>query len=430
MTSRHWNQLAHYGLYLLIFLLPWQARWIFTGEPSWPYGQISLYATQVLLFAVVTATLLGRTASRDGFQTRLYWPAWALELWAIAASLWAADQGVALYHASLIISAVLLGECVLLLRPDPQRIAMVLFGTGLIQALLAISQFTSQYVFPSTLLGLAEHSATAGHAVLQTSYGLLLRAYGTLPHPNILGAWLAVAWLCGLGLRIPQPTPVMNGKTQRAASLQLILNVGLVVIASGLLLTFSRGAWLAAAVGTAWILIVTSQRISWRRAVASGAVILIAATALTLPLLGTIAGRLPGNDAALEQLSYSSRQQSLVDGWQLVQQSPLLGYGVAPLTEPPHLVPLTITVDLGLIGLVLVLLLAWQMRPRLLNWYSPLWAVPLIAGLVDHHWWTLWAGLSLGALILTLPRGERSAGAAESLPYVPLPPQTHSQLRE
>ncbi len=399
MTSQRWNQLAHYGLYLLIFLLPWQARWIFAGEPSWPYGQISLYATQVLLFAVVTATLLGRTASRDGFQTRLYWPAWALELWAIAALLWAADQSVALYHASLIISAVLLGECVLLLRPNPRRIAMVLFGTGLIQALLAISQFTSQYVFPSTLLGLAEHSATAGHAVLQTSHGLLLRAYGALPHPNILGAWLAVSWLCGLTLRVPM------GRSGSLAY-RMALNFGLLVIMLGLLLTFSRGAWIAAAVGTIWILIIAAKKISWRRAVASGAAILIAVTMLTLPLLGTIVGRLPGNDAALEQLSYSSRQQSLVDGWQLVRQSPLLGHGVAPLAEPPHLVPLAIVVDLGLIGLVLVLLLAWTMRPRLLNWYSPLWAVPLFAGLVDHHWWTLWAGLSLGVLMLTLPQQD------------------------
>ena len=399
MTSQRWNQLAHYGLYLLIFLLPWQARWIFAGEPSWPYGQISLYATQVLLFAVVTATLLGRTASRDGFQTRLYWPAWALELWAIAALLWAADQSVALYHASLIISAVLLGECVLLLRPNPRRIAMVLFGTGLIQALLAISQFTSQYVFPSTLLGLAEHSATAGHAVLQTSHGLLLRAYGALPHPNILGAWLAVSWLCGLTLRVPM------GRSGSLAY-RMALNFGLLVIMLGLLLTFSRGAWLATGVGTIWILIVAAQRISWRRALASGMGILIAATALALPLANIIAGRLPSADAALEQLSVNDRKQSLVDGWQLVRQSPLLGHGVAPLAEPPHLVPLAIVVDLGLIGLVLVLLLAWTMRPRLLNWYSPLWAVPLFAGLVDHHWWTLWAGLSLGVLMLTLPQQD------------------------
>jgi len=423
MTSQRWNQLAHYGLYLLIFLLPWQARWIFAGEPSWPYGQISLYATQVLLFAVVTATLLGRTASRDGFQTRLYWPAWALELWVIAALLWAADQSVALYHASLIISAVLLGECVLLLRPNPRRIAMVLFGTGLIQALLAISQFTSQYVFPSTLLGLAEHSATAGHAVLQTSHGLLLRAYGALPHPNILGAWLAVSWLCGLTLRVPM------GRSGSLAY-RMALNFGLLVIMLGLLLTFSRGAWLATGVGTIWILIVAAQRISWRRALASGMVILIAATALALPLANIIAGRLPSADAALEQLSVNDRKQSLVDGWQLVRQSPLLGHGVAPLAEPPHLVPLAIAVDLGLVGLALVLLLAWTMRPRLLNWYSPLWAVPLIAGLVDHHWWTLWAGLSLGVLLLTLPQDEQNDGANALPPYVLPPPQIHSRLRE
>lgn len=400
MTHERWNQLAHWGLLALIFLLPWQTRWIISGDASWPYGQISLYATQLLLFAVVAATLLSKP---DWKNLRRYWPAWLLEFWAIAAVVWSANQGVALYHASLIICAVLLGECVLMLKPDPKRIATVLFGAGMIQALLAISQFANQHVFASTLLGLAEHSAAAGHAVLQTSHGLLLRAYGSLPHPNILGSWLAVAWLCGLGLRIPMGRGV-KGETQRAASLRMILSAGLGIIAMGLLMTFSRGAWLAAAVGTAWVLIVAAKQISWRRAAASGVVILVAAAALALPLAGIIGGRLPGNDAALEQLSYSDRRQSIVNGWQWVSDDPLFGYGTVPFGEPPHLVPLAIAVDLGLIGLIFALLLAWTMRPKLLSWYAPLWAVPLVSGLVDHHWWTLWPGLTMGIIVMILAR--------------------------
>lgn len=401
MEQRRWSKLARHGLYLLIFLLPWQARWIIAGDPSWPYGQISLYATQVLLFAVVAATLL---AKPDWKNLRRYWPAWLLEFWAIAAVLWSTSQSVALYHASLIICAVLLGECVLLQRPNPKRIAAALFTSGAIQSLLAIFQFAGQHVFASTLLGMAGHSATAGHAVLQTSHGLLLRAYGTLPHPNILGSYLAVAWLCGLGLRIPQQTSVTHNWTQHVASLRMIMNIGLVVIALGLLLTFSRGAWLAAATGTIWILIVAAKQISWRRGVASGVTIIIAAAALALPLAGIIGGRLPGNDAALEQLSYSDRKQSLANGWQSFISAPILGHGVGEQGEPPHLVPLAIAVDLGLVGLAFALLLGWTMRPQLLSWYAPLWAVPLVSGLVDHHWWTLWPGLALGALILTLPK--------------------------
>lgn len=154
------------------------------------------------------------------------------------------------------------------------------------------------------------------------------------------------------------------------------------------------------------MLIVAAKKISWRRAIASGVIILVAVAALSAPLLGTIAGRLPGNGAALEQLSYSERKQSLVNGWWSFTSAPFLGHGVAELDEPPHLVPLAVAVDLGLIGIAFVLLLGWTMRPQLLSWYAPLWAVPLASGLVDHHWWTLWPGLALGAVILTLAKSD------------------------
>jgi hypothetical protein len=108
--------------------------------------------------------------------------------------------------------------------------------------------------------------------------------------------------------------------------------------------------------------------------------------------------------SAAERMVYSDRRQSLTDGWRSLVAAPLLGQGVAELKEPPHLVPLAIAVDLGLIGLIFALLLAWTMRPQLLGWYAPLWAVPLVSGLVDHHWWTLWPGLALGALIIALPK--------------------------
>jgi hypothetical protein len=367
----------------------------------WDYGQISLYATQLLLFAVVAATLLSKPEYKN---LRRYWPAWLLEFWAIAAVLWASYQGVALYHASLIVSAVLLGECILLLKPDPRRIATVLFGAGLVQALLAISQFTSQHVWPSTWLGIAEHWALPGHSLLQTANGLVMRAYGSLPHPNILGAWLAVAWLCGLILRIPL------GKSG-PLSYRLALNFGLLVAMLGLLMSFSRGAWIAAAVGTIWTLLIVAKKISWQRAATSAGVILGAAILLALPLRADIHGRTALQSAGgLEGLSISDRRHSIVDGWQLFTQSPVGGYGVAPMVQPPHFVPLAVAADLGVIGLILVVLLVLTLRPRSwLSWYTPLLAVPLVAGLFDHYWWTLWPGLSLGILMLVLPASTPEA---------------------
>ena len=400
MTTALWCRVALTGLYLLIFLLPWQTRWIISsvtldGRP-WDYGQISLYATQIILFAVVTVTLLGKPDYRN---LRRWWPAWVLEFWAIIAMIWSSHQSVALYHASLIVSAVLLGECILLLKPNPRRIATVILGTGLIQGLLAISQFMGQHVIGSKWLGLAEHWAVPGHSLLQTAGGLVLRAYGSLPHPNILGVWLAVAWICGLLLYIPL-------KKTAPLAYRLALNFGLLIILFGLLLSFSRGAWLAVAIGTIWILVVTAKKINWRVAVIAGATILGTVILLAIPFRANIYGRTAlESGGGLEGLSISDRRQSIINGGQLFIHSPLIGYGVTPIVQPPHLVPLAIVDDLGIIGLAIVCLLIFMMRPRRWwDWYSPLLAVPLITGLFDHYWWTLWAGLSLGVIVLVLPR--------------------------
>ncbi|MDP2736252.1 MAG: hypothetical protein Q8O59_00490, partial [bacterium] len=51
------NKIIEYGLYLLIFLLPLQTRWIIkAGELNggpWEYGTYSLYATDILLIIIL-----------------------------------------------------------------------------------------------------------------------------------------------------------------------------------------------------------------------------------------------------------------------------------------------------------------------------------------------------------------------------------------
>jgi O-antigen ligase len=87
----------------------------------------------------------------------------------------------------------------------------------------------------STLLGIADKDAqTLGVAVVETDDGRTLRAYGTFPHPNIFGGYLAVgvialAWLTRFA------------KSKREIALML---VGSAVLGSTLIVTFSRSAWL------------------------------------------------------------------------------------------------------------------------------------------------------------------------------------------
>lgn len=440
-TKEKYQSLAKYGLYLLIFLLPWQTRWIFyqtelSGQ-FWEYGQLGLYATQLLLFIVVIFTLLSKPNWK---LLKNWWPLNLLELWALLSALWAPQPKVALYQAGLIISASLLGECIIMLQLSVKKIAHILVVTGLVQGLLAISQFFAQHINASTIFGLARHSAYFGSSILQTSWGFIMRAYGSLPHPNILGGWLAVCWLAGLILRFqvnlqatthkPASPELQLGELQPNFIYRIAIDFALLTILTGLLLTFSRSAAVSAAVGTIWLLIITAKKNSWSHAAVSAALIIIATIIITLPLHPLIAGRTlsltkggacPAEalcEGGLENFSLTDRWQTIQNGWQLFITHPLIGVGMGNSTaviatndkdipvrysQPPHLIPLAVMSELGVVGLLLAMVLLWLWRPQtLLDWYAPLWSVPLVTGLFDHYWFTLWAGLSLGIIILIL----------------------------
>lgn len=438
LVKERYQNLARLGLYGLIFLLPWQTRLIFNnpilrGE-FWEYGQISLYATQILLLAVVVFTLLSKP---DWKLLKNWWPLNLLELWALLSVLWASQPKAALYQAGLIIFVSLLGECIIMLQLSPKKIAHVLVATGLVQGLLAINQFFFQYTNNSTLLGIAPHAADFGSSILQMSWGLVLRAYGSLPHPNILGGWLAVCWLTGLTLRLQLNLRPTSYKLQPNIAYRIALDFALLTILTGLLLTFSRSAALAAALGTIWLLIIMAKKTSWRCASLNAALIVVITIILTLPLHSLIAGRTSplikrgvqkfspltkGEiQEGLEDFSVTDRWQTIQNGWQLFITHPLAGVGIGNSTaiiatdinknipvrysQPPHLIPLAIISELGIIGLLLTITMLWLWRPQiLLSWYTPLWSVPLMTGLFDHYWFTLWAGLSLGIIILILPK--------------------------
>ena len=67
------EKIIEYGLYLLVFLLPMQTRWIIkTGELNggyWEYGTISLYSTDILLAVLLVLfvfSFFGKEKSGDG----------------------------------------------------------------------------------------------------------------------------------------------------------------------------------------------------------------------------------------------------------------------------------------------------------------------------------------------------------------------------
>jgi O-antigen ligase len=170
--------------------------------------------------------------------------------------------------------------------------------------------------------------------------GQIVPAYGTLGNSNVLGAFLAMVCPLAFG-------ELVEARTWGA---RILAVNALVVPAVALLLSFSRSAWLGAAV--AFVVIVAAERRTAPRiAIAGAALVLIS----TLALSGmTTPGGL-GLERALEArarsvLDLSSWQASRLHIWHdsvsLIASRPVFGYGpdnvglVFPLFQTGNWAPL------------------------------------------------------------------------------------------
>lgn len=279
-----------------------------------------------------------------------------------------------------------------------------------------------------------------------------VRSYGTFAHPNIAGGVLAMALtgLCGWywsGWRLVEWSPVDR---ERFAGLGevwrkivvftntpwVVRGVG-VALGMGLMVTFSRSAWLVAVMGVAGMWLVTHRQIKsegwlkveWRKV---GVILML--VAWVAPMVVSRFASLGSTDA----LSYDRRvqlmevaQELLMDHvwWgvglnnfvpQLAQYGPL--YGVGVWREPVHNLFVLLWVEGG-IGVLLawivgVAMIGWQSWRQYagegsLGWWLLLmwWGQIIMLGLVDHYWWTN----QQGRLVLWLMVGAAWAMASRKL---------------
>jgi O-antigen ligase len=170
--------------------------------------------------------------------------------------------------------------------------------------------------------------------------GQIVPAYGTLGNSNVLGAFLAM--VC----------PIAYGEliVARTWGARILAVNALVVPAAALLLSFSRSAWLGAAVG--FVVILAGERRTASRIAIAGAALLLT-LAIALPGMTTLGGL--GVERALEVrarsvLDLSSWQASRLHIWHdsatLIASRPVFGYGpdnvglVFPLFQTGNWAPL------------------------------------------------------------------------------------------
>jgi len=422
-------------LTVLLHFLPFQTRLIVSpgvlNGGYFEHGTVSLYGSEILLWLIVILVIADFFINRrklvfdtEGRSRRFKISVFLFFCFFVF--LLAHPTLVTFNYLRLFLEGILLFLIIRLFAVgDPtangSRTVLVwgFVGGGMVQALLGIQQFFSQTAFASKWLGMAVHDPSVlGTYVIETDFGRWLRAYGSLPHPNILAGYLVAAILLLIiysqnnnvipdSIRNPEKKSRISACTGMAQKIVLFI---LPILTVGLFFTFSRSAWIALIVGLLifWITRIKSLKSSsliiglWTSFVA-----IICLTILLWPLVSARTAA----DSRLEIKSSSERMSYYGEAWTLIKKHPFLGVGLgnyvravhneidsgrpAYAHQPVHNVFVLALAELGAIGMLIIATAIFVFR-RIISWKKLICLAPfLIVGLFDHYLWSLYPGIIL-----------------------------------
>ena len=274
-----------------------------------------------------------------------------------------------------------------------------------LQAFVGLGQVISGH--PLGLPGeLALDPSQPRAAVLYTSSGQWLRAYGLTFHPNVLGGFLFSGLMLCVGL-VKQPGWRWVG----------------LVLGCGLMATFSRSAWLATLVVFLPLVVWRLKNFTFPKRVFSPLrVVAILIVLGSMPfVVPPLLSRLNVTDSISEMTSISSRGELLNISVNLIGSRPFTGIGAGnfPLAQtdfvtqdPPHYVHnvgLLLATEVGILGgglwilLWLFPILRIPLQRVKSDWIYPLAAIWFGLGVIalwDSYPWALESGRLLSVTIL------------------------------
>lgn len=398
-------QIREYLFYLIIFLLPWQTRWIITDPQIrggvWEYGRLSLYGWDILIFILLiisSPALVKWLKNNQTLYKTISWPTvfvWSylcLLVFGLLSVLWADNKALTIYWFIRLLEAGLLPVLWSVNNLKTKPILLSLILAGVIQSMWGSAQFILQSTFANKWFGVAEHPMSlGGTSVVLTSAGRWLRAYAGQVHPNVLGGLLmicllAIGWLLN--------------KDNAKSKLLWFLYIALI---PGLFFSFSRGAWLGFILALLWWwLIKKDKRVVLLKMGLVFVGIFVVLTALyPSPVIGRIIGT-----SRLEQQSFEERYESYGSSKNILNESWLSGVGLGNYTvalqrfepgmmaykyQPVHNIFLLVLTELGVVGLILfvLLLLSLVFSHGFFSDRLVLIIPILFISLFDHYWWTM-----------------------------------------
>ena len=257
-------------------------------------------------------------------------------------------------------------------------------------------------------------ASVRGAVVVQLPSGeSFLRAYGTLPHPNILGGFALIFLLAPIAFFLRKENP------NNLALLLLIPGISL------LALTFSRSAWLALVVFCG-VLVWKSANFDRKRLAVLIVVIGLSLAATLLPYRELVQARTVNTSSHAEEFSFIGRAWLNGEAIKMIREYPLTGVGIGSfiielgrragegyIVEPAHNILLLAGAELGIMGILLVTAIMIFFAYRLFKTrnQNAILLGAVLAGLgfislFDHYLWTLAPGRMMLGLVIGLFAGQ------------------------
>lgn len=352
--------------FLLVLTLVWAPHWPLYrfGLAPPPYGVLdTVFApADLLLMGVVAGWGLALVSGQDRIGLSPRWISGPLLLFVLAGGLAiveALNQGAALRFAirsaGLAVFYLYLHRSIEARRLASATLALWLVPSLAFNGLLAIAQFVHQSSLGLDWLGEPSRAAAIPPTPVVLVHGTrLMRAFGVLPHANDLGGLLAAGlpFVAGLLLYPDASDSAAPARRtgQRRAIRDVLLLLSVALIAAGIMLSFSRSAWLGLLCGGLYL--ITRRVIGNRQAIfgPSSQRAVLVATSIGLVVVGlllvewdAVSVRMQPTSNRLEQASFQQRLTLIELSFKVIAWRPLTGVGgndFAPAADrflPPSL---------------------------------------------------------------------------------------------
>ena len=415
---KYLDKTIEYGMYLLVFFLPLQTRWMIktwslNGGYS-EYETISLYGVDILLIGILALFiwqwfLKKRITNYELRITNLFYILAGLEFFIIISIFFSANKWIAIYSYIEFILGVGLMWLILKASYGKAKLIVSFILGAALQALIGIWQFFSQSDFSSKWLGMAMHKASVlGTSVVETAEGTrVLRAYGGLDHPNILGGLLAVAIILLISQKL---------------NIKSYLNyLFLIILSFGLFVTFSRAAWIGLIMGLAVVLLLAVQKkdLAKQKYILQSILVIGVCLFLLFVKYENLVTTRFSNESRLEEKSNIERLESIDVSEELIKSNFFFGAGIGNYTmrmnriyvslpsyayQPVHNVYLLVLAEIGIFGFLFfvgfLFFLFFNLVKKFKEGSSAVYKLSLLVlicamFLVDHWWWSLHFGVLL-----------------------------------